>query len=114
MSDACTGSSAWQIDPASYLASRAVTHQLPAKPRSRYLTMPDGWSLLQCLDQSFLSMSQNADRYLLIGPWDHGARVRIRVLALPPARPLADWFRRRQRITAAVTNSLTEFRICAV
>ncbi len=42
MSDAATGSPAWRIDPATYLASRPVTHHVPANPQSRYLTMPDG------------------------------------------------------------------------
>ena len=41
MSDVPTGSPAWQTDPATYLASRPVTHQVPGKPHSRYLTMPD-------------------------------------------------------------------------
>ncbi|MGI9423710.1 MAG: CocE/NonD family hydrolase, partial [Hyphomicrobiaceae bacterium] len=42
MSDAAIGSPAWRLDPTTYLTSRPVTHQVPAKPQSRYLTMPDG------------------------------------------------------------------------
>jgi putative CocE/NonD family hydrolase len=42
MSDNPTGSTAWRIDPATYLAGRAKTHGIPAKPASRYLEMPDG------------------------------------------------------------------------
>jgi uncharacterized protein len=42
MSDDPRGSPAWHTDPASYLASRDVTHAIPEKPTSRYLIMPDG------------------------------------------------------------------------
>ncbi len=42
MSDNPLNSPAWHIDPVRYLAGREITHRVPEKPASRYLTMPDG------------------------------------------------------------------------
>lgn len=42
MTDSPLDSSAWGVDPASYLASRPPEHGVPARPRSVYLAMRDG------------------------------------------------------------------------
>lgn len=42
MSDSPLDSAAWVLDPAAYLARRAPTHAVPARPRSLYLEMRDG------------------------------------------------------------------------
>jgi putative CocE/NonD family hydrolase len=42
MSDTDRDSTAWQMTPGAYLASRPADHEMPERPISRYLTMRDG------------------------------------------------------------------------
>src|SRR5262249_57340046 len=45
MSDRDDRGSAWRVPPSAYLARRPAQFALPARPLSRYLTMPDGCRL---------------------------------------------------------------------
>src|ERR1044071_1394212 len=45
MSDRDDQGSAWRVPPSAYLARRPAQFAVPARPRSRYLTMPDGGRL---------------------------------------------------------------------
>lgn len=45
MSDHDIAGSAWVISPSQYLEKRPPTHQLPSKPQSQYIVMPDGCRL---------------------------------------------------------------------
>src|SRR5262249_10635852 len=45
MSDRDDRGNAWRVPPSAYLARRPAEFALPARPLSRYLTMPDGCRL---------------------------------------------------------------------
>ena len=44
-SPALSGRRTWRVPPSAYLARRPAPFAVPARPRSRYLTMPDGCRL---------------------------------------------------------------------
>jgi putative CocE/NonD family hydrolase len=45
LADADLNSTAWRVPPSRYLEGRPAEHAIPAKPISRYVTMPDGCRL---------------------------------------------------------------------